>query len=166
MIDYNMQIVSFLVRSNFKSNIFEYESVKLTFEFFIFYNSLLNILRERYNLNRIYSNIGSILVSINPFKALPLYTPQQIDLYKDNPRDKPPHVFAVGYNAYYELINERKNQSIIITGESGAGKSEACKLVLQFIADLSANHCGKTILDDDSSLEQQLLQVIPISFLP
>ncbi|KAG5177395.1 myosin I, high molecular weight-Acanthamoeba sp [Tribonema minus] len=125
-------------------------------------NSLLNILRERYNLNRIYSNIGSILVSVNPFKALPLYTPQQIDMYKEGPRGKPPHVFAVGHNAYYEMINERKNQSIIITGESGAGKSEACKLVLQFIADLSANHSGKSVADDDTGIEQQLLQANPI----
>jgi myosin heavy subunit len=125
-------------------------------------NSLLNILRERYNLNRIYSNIGTILVSVNPFKALPLYTPQQIDLYKEGPRGKAPHVFAVGHNAYYELLNERKNQSIIITGESGAGKSEACKLVLQFIADLSASHSGKSVTDDDISLEQQLLQANPI----
>lgn len=50
-------------------------------------------------------------------------------------------------------------QSVIITGESGAGKSEACKLVLQFIADLSAAHSGRTVSEDESSLEQQLLQV-------
>ena len=50
-------------------------------------------------------------------------------------------------------------QSVIITGESGAGKSEACKLVLQFIADLSAAHSGRTVSEDEQSLEQQLLQV-------
>lgn len=50
-------------------------------------------------------------------------------------------------------------QSVIITGESGAGKSEACKLVLQFIADLSAGHSGRTVTEDEQSLEQQLLQV-------
>lgn len=48
---------------------------------------------------------------------------------------------------------------MIITGESGAGKSEACKLVLQFIADLSAAHSGRTVTEDEQSLEQQLLQV-------
>jgi myosin heavy subunit len=42
-------------------------------------------------------------VSVNPFKALPLYTPQTMDLYKEGPRGKPPHVFAVGHNAYYEV---------------------------------------------------------------
>ena len=51
------------------------------------------------------------------------------------------------------------SQSVIITGESGAGKSEACKLVLQFIADLSAAHSGRTVTEDEQSLEQQLLQV-------
>jgi myosin heavy subunit len=124
--------------------------------------SLLNILRVRYQMNRIYTNIGSILVSVNPFKPLPLYTPQQIDAYKMGPRGQAPHVFATGYNAYYELLNERKNQSVIITGESGAGKSEACKLVLQFIADLSATHSGRAISEDNQSLEQQLLQANPI----
>lgn len=53
-----------------------------------------------------------------------------------------------------------KPQSVIITGESGAGKSEACKLVLQFIADLSAAHSGRTVSEDEQSLEQQLLQVL------
>ncbi len=125
-------------------------------------NSLLNILRMRYGNNSIYTNIGNILVSVNPFKPLPLYTPQKIDSYKKGPRGNPPHVFASGYNAYYELLNERRNQSIIITGESGAGKSEACKLVLQFIADLSATQSGRVIAEDTTSIEQQLLQANPI----
>ncbi|CAM9464777.1 unnamed protein product, partial [Phaeothamnion confervicola] len=127
-------------------------------------SSLLNILRTRFKKDRIYSNIGTILVSINPFKPLALYTPQAMEEYKEGPRGRPPHVFAIGHNAYYDMLNERKNQSVIITGESGAGKSEACKLVLQFIADLSAAHSGKTSAasDDDASLEQQLLQANPI----
>ncbi|CAN0449350.1 unnamed protein product, partial [Hapterophycus canaliculatus] len=56
-------------------------------------------------------------------------------------------------------LSLRVRQSVIITGESGAGKSEACKLVLQFIADLSAAHSGRTVTEDEQSLEQQLLQV-------
>ncbi|CAM9396064.1 unnamed protein product, partial [Laminaria digitata] len=110
----------------------------------------------------IYSNIGTILVSVNPFKPLPLYTPQQMERYKEGPRGKPPHVFSVGHRAYYDMLSERKPQSVIITGESGAGKSEACKLVLQFIADLSAAHSGRTVTEDEQSLEQQLLQANPI----
>ncbi len=125
-------------------------------------NSLLNILRERYKNNSIYTNIGNILVSVNPFKPLPLYTPQQIESYKKRPRGNPPHVFASGYNAYHDLLNDRKNQSVIITGESGAGKSEACKLVLQFIADLSATQSGRIVAEDTTSIEQQLLQANPI----
>ncbi len=125
-------------------------------------SSLLNILRERYKNNSIYTNIGNILVSVNPFKPLPLYTPQQIESYKKRPRGNPPHVFASGYNAYHDLLNDRKNQSVIITGESGAGKSEACKLVLQFIADLSATQSGRIVAEDTTSIEQQLLQANPI----
>ncbi|CAM9628794.1 unnamed protein product, partial [Sphacelaria rigidula] len=81
-----------------------------------------------------------------------------MERYKEGPRGKPPHVFAVGHRAYYDMLNERKPQSVVITGESGAGKSEACKLVLQFIADLSAAHSGRTVSEDEQSLEQQLLQ--------
>eukprot|EP00904_Undaria_pinnatifida_P002449 jgi/Undpi1/12204/HiC_scaffold_5.g01880.m1 len=125
-------------------------------------NSLLNILRTRFRKDMIYSNIGTILVSVNPFKPLPLYTPQQMERYKEGPRGKPPHVFSVGHRAYYDMLSERKPQSVIITGESGAGKSEACKLVLQFIADLSAAHSGRTVTEDEQSLEQQLLQANPI----
>ncbi|CAN0139134.1 unnamed protein product, partial [Discosporangium mesarthrocarpum] len=73
-------------------------------------NSLLNILRARFRRDHIYSNIGTILVSVNPFKSLPLYTPQQMDLYKEGPRGKPPHVFAVGHRAYYDMLSERKPQ--------------------------------------------------------
>lgn len=65
----------------------------------------------------------------------------------------------VAFSCVFCLLACFPGQSVIITGESGAGKSEACKLVLQFIADLSAAHSGRTVSEDESSLEQQLLQV-------
>jgi hypothetical protein len=93
--------------------------------------SILHNLRIRYKEDRIYTSVSSILISVNPFKLLPLYTPEILDLYRTGSRDKPPHVFGVAYNAYASMLADSGDQSVVISGESGAGKSEATKLILQ-----------------------------------
>lgn len=93
--------------------------------------SILHNLRIRYKEDRIYTSVSSILISVNPFKLLPLYTPEILDLYRTGSRDKPPHVFGVAYNAYASMLSDSSDQSVVISGESGAGKSEATKLILQ-----------------------------------
>lgn len=120
--------------------------------------SILHNLRIRFKQNTIYTNVSSILISVNPFKLLPLYTPEIMELYREGSRGKPPHVFGVAINAYTAMMSERKNQSVIISGESGAGKSEATKLILQFIAEVSSRRNGASI----GKLEQQLLDANPI----
>lgn len=75
------------------------------------------------------------------------------------PRPQFPLPFVLHRVLWTLFFGSVKLKSVIITGESGAGKSEACKLVLQFIADLSAAHSGRTVTEDEQSLEQQLLQV-------
>lgn len=92
-------------------------------------------LRKRFHENLVYTYIGQVLVSVNPFKELPIYTPEVVEEYqKTHFFDAPPHIFAVTDTAYRSLREERKEQCVLISGESGAGKTEASKKVLQFIA--------------------------------
>ncbi|KAJ8602497.1 hypothetical protein CTAYLR_001247 [Chrysophaeum taylorii] len=126
-------------------------------------SSILHLLRARFKQNLVYSNVASILVAINPFKRLPLYTPEMMELYRDGSRGKPPHIFGIGIETYQAMMQERKDQSVVISGESGAGKSVATKLCLQFIADASARASGKSNKKEgEVGIEEQVLQTNPI----
>jgi myosin heavy subunit len=84
--------------------------------------SLLQNLEMRYKLKHIYTYTGSILVSVNPYELLPLYTPNVVREYFGKQRGSlPPHIFAIADSAYTSMTEENKNQSVIIAGESGAG---------------------------------------------
>lgn len=97
---------------------------------------------------------GSILVAVNPYQILPIYTIEQIKLYRDKKiGELPPHIFAIGDNAYNNMKRYGQNQCIIISGESGAGKTESTKLILQYLAAISGQH---------SWIEQQILEANPI----
>jgi myosin heavy subunit len=127
--------------------------------------SILHNLRIRYKEDKIYTSISSILISVNPFKLLPIYTPEYLDRYRNGSRDMPPHVFAIAYNSYHNMLNDSKDQSVVISGESGAGKSEATKLILQFLTDVSgkvAGHQAPVGAKLNDSLEQQILAANPI----
>ena len=125
-------------------------------------NSLLHILRSRFKQDKIYSNVASILVAINPFKKLPLYTPEQMEAYRDGSRGKPPHIFGIGIDTFEAMMADRKNQSVVISGESGAGKTVNTKLVLQFVSDVSARLSGKAKAEGEAGIEEQVLQTNPI----
>lgn len=108
--------------------------------------------------NKIYTWVGSnhtILLSVNPFQPLPLYSPEQIETHSHPPLNKPlpPHVYDIAYSAFQELVTDGTDQSILISGESGAGKTEATKQCLGFIAEIAGS---------DSNLEQRILQTNPI----
>ncbi|UYV81013.1 MYO7A [Cordylochernes scorpioides] len=97
---------------------------------------------------------GSILVAVNPYQILPIYTAEQIKLYKDRKiGELPPHIFAIGDNAYNNMKRYQQDQCVIISGESGAGKTESTKLILQYLAAISGQH---------SWIEQQILEANPI----
>uniref|UniRef100_A0A8C6J889 Uncharacterized protein n=1 Tax=Melopsittacus undulatus TaxID=13146 RepID=A0A8C6J889_MELUD len=97
--------------------------------------AFLSNLRKRYQENLIYTYIGSLLVSVNPYKELDIYTVTQMRLYRGvNFFELPPHLYAIADNAYRVMCNEYNNHFILISGESGAGKTEASKKILQYYA--------------------------------
>jgi len=113
-----------------------------------------NNLRVRFSNDQIYTNIGTILIAVNPFKRLPLYTPSVIDDYiHKGKRDMPPHVFNISEAAFRHLMDDKMDQSILISGESGAGKTEATKQCLMFFAECAGSVTG---------VEQNILLSNPI----
>ncbi|XP_030893571.1 unconventional myosin-Ih [Leptonychotes weddellii] len=98
-------------------------------------SAFLDNLRKRFSENLIYTYIGTLLVSVNPYQELGIYTVSQMELYQGvNFFELPPHVYAIANNAYRMMCSELNNHFILISGESGAGKTEASKKILQYFA--------------------------------
>ncbi|XP_052393989.1 unconventional myosin-VIIa [Carassius gibelio] len=115
---------------------------------------ILRNLLIRYNDRVIYTYTGSILIAVNPYQLLPIYTPDHIRLYTNRKIGEiPPHIFGIADNCYFSMQRNNKDQCCIISGESGAGKTESTKLILQFLAAISGQH---------SWIEQQVLEANPI----
>ncbi|TRY58652.1 hypothetical protein DNTS_024794 [Danionella cerebrum] len=115
---------------------------------------LLRNLLVRYREGTIYTYTGSILVAVNPYQLLPIYTAEQVELYTDRRLgDLPPHVFAIADSCFFNMRRHHKDQCCIISGESGAGKTESTKLMLQFLAAVSGQR---------SWIEQQVLEATPV----
>ncbi|KTG43416.1 hypothetical protein cypCar_00007989 [Cyprinus carpio] len=124
--------------------------------------SVLHNLRERYFSGLIYTYSGLFCVVVNPYKFLPIYSEKIIEMYKGKKRHEvPPHIYAVTDNAYRNMLQEREDQSILCTGESGAGKTENTKKVIQYLAVVASSHKGKKDAGS-GELEKQLLQANPI----
>nr|XP_055121869.1 myosin-7B [Symphalangus syndactylus] len=101
--------------------------------------SVLHNLRQRYARWMIYTYSGLFCVTINPYKWLPVYTASVVAAYKGKRRSEaPPHIYAVADNAYNDMLRNRDNQSMLITGESGAGKTVNTKRVIQYFAIVAA----------------------------
>uniref|UniRef100_A0A7N6FMA3 Myosin, heavy chain 11b, smooth muscle n=1 Tax=Anabas testudineus TaxID=64144 RepID=A0A7N6FMA3_ANATE len=142
--------------------------------------SVLHNLRERYFSSLIYTYSGLFCVVVNPYKMLPIYSEKIIDMYKGKKRHEvPPHIYSITDNAYRNMMQDREDQSILCTGESGAGKTENTKKVIQYLAVVASSHKGKKDANPDSvaaaktkqqqqgnlaygELEKQLLQANPI----
>ncbi|XP_071399121.1 unconventional myosin-VIIb-like [Centroberyx affinis] len=115
---------------------------------------LLRNLLVRHKRGIIYTYTGSVLVAVNPYQELPIYTGDQVRLYQGHKLGElPPHVFAIADSCYSNMTRYHKDQCCIISGESGAGKTESTKLILQYLAAVSGQH---------SWIEQQILESNPI----
>jgi myosin heavy subunit len=101
--------------------------------------SVLDVLRSRYTEFLIYTYSGLFCVTVNPYKMLPVYAMYCIDAYRGRKRNEmPPHLYAVADTAYQQMLTYRENQSMLITGESGAGKTVNTKKVIQYFALVAA----------------------------
>ncbi|XP_077426450.1 myosin-9-like isoform X1 [Vanacampus margaritifer] len=129
--------------------------------------SVLHNLKERYYSGLIYTYSGLFCVVVNPYKFLPIYSEEIINMYKGKKRhEMPPHIYAITDTAYRSMMQDREDQSILCTGESGAGKTENTKKVIQYLASVASSFKskkdqGSTVLSH-GELEKQLLQANPI----
>ncbi|MEE6483235.1 hypothetical protein FKM82_013477 [Ascaphus truei] len=125
--------------------------------------SVLHNLKDRYYSGLIYTYSGLFCVVINPYKNLPIYTEQIVEMYRGKKRHEiPPHIYAISETAYRSMLQDREDQSILCTGESGAGKTENTKKVIQYLAHVASSHKGRKEHTAPGELEHQLLQANPI----
>ncbi|XP_041075857.1 myosin-10 isoform X3 [Polyodon spathula] len=125
--------------------------------------SVLHNLKDRYYSGLIYTYSGLFCVVINPYKNLPIYSDNIIEMYRGKKRhEMPPHIYAISESAYRCMLQDREDQSILCTGESGAGKTENTKKVIQYLAHVASSHKGRKDHNIPGELERQLLQANPI----
>ncbi|XP_035490091.2 myosin-10 isoform X2 [Scophthalmus maximus] len=145
--------------------------------------SVLHNLRERYYSGLIYTYSGLFCVVVNPYKNLPVYTESIVEMYRGKKRhEMPPHIYAISEAAYRSMLQDREDQAILCTGESGAGKTENTKKVIQYLAHVASSHKSGTpgrnkdaaqmdgsrsltrgsTMVNRGELERQLLQANPI----
>ncbi|OAX40076.1 hypothetical protein K503DRAFT_28351 [Rhizopogon vinicolor AM-OR11-026] len=146
-------------------------------------DSINDNLQKRWTNGEIYTYIGGVLISVNPFRDLGIYTDETLHKYKGKNRlEVPPHVFSIAESAYYNMNAYHENQCVIISGESGAGKTEAAKRIMQYIAAVSGGvdnsiqeikemvlatnpllesfGCAKTLRNNNSSRHGKYLEIM------
>ncbi|XP_053094108.1 unconventional myosin-IXb isoform X4 [Pangasianodon hypophthalmus] len=121
-------------------------------------DTILANLRSRFQMKKIYTYAGSILVAINPFKFLPIYNPKYVKMYENHQLGKlEPHIFAIADVSYYTMLRKRINQCIVISGESGSGKTQSTNFLIHCLTALSqkgyASGVERTILGAGPVLE-------------
>ncbi|XP_056590353.1 myosin, heavy chain 7B, cardiac muscle, beta a isoform X2 [Triplophysa dalaica] len=122
--------------------------------------SVLSNLGRRYSSWMIYTYSGLFCVTMNPYKWLPVYTSPVVAAYKGKRRSEvPPHIYSIADNAYNDMLRNRENQSMLITGESGAGKTVNTKRVIQYFAIVAA--LGEAQTKKGGTLEDQIIEANP-----
>ncbi|XDV54565.1 hypothetical protein PO909_022824 [Leuciscus waleckii] len=125
--------------------------------------SVLYNLKERYAAWMIYTYSGLFCATVNPYKWLPVYDAEVVSAYRGKKRmEAPPHIFSVSDNAYQFMQCDRENQSVLITGESGAGKTVNTKRVIQYFATVAVSGVKKEASKIKGSLEDQIIAANPL----
>uniref|UniRef100_A0A673B5G1 Myosin, heavy chain b n=1 Tax=Sphaeramia orbicularis TaxID=375764 RepID=A0A673B5G1_9TELE len=128
--------------------------------------SVLYNLKERFASWMIYTYSGLFCVVVNPYKWLPVYDAQVVGAYRGKKRiEAPPHIFSISDNAYQFMLTDRENQSVLITGESGAGKTVNTKRVIQYFATIAVAGAKKAEASAgkiQGSLEDQIIAANPL----
>uniref|UniRef100_A0A8C0BMT5 Myosin IE n=1 Tax=Buteo japonicus TaxID=224669 RepID=A0A8C0BMT5_9AVES len=122
-------------------------------------DSIVENLKKRYMDDYIFTYIGSVLISVNPFKQMPYFGEKEIEMYQGAAQyENPPHIYALADCMYRNMIIDRENQCVIISGESGAGKTVAAKYIMSYISKISGGgpkvqHVKDIILQSNPLLE-------------
>ncbi|KAE8631923.1 hypothetical protein XENTR_v10001359 [Xenopus tropicalis] len=122
-------------------------------------DAIVENLKKRYLDDYIFTYIGSVLISVNPFKQMPYFTEREIELYQGAAQyENPPHIYALTDNMYRNMLIDGENQCVIISGESGAGKTVAAKYIMGYISKVSGGgskvqHVKDIILQSNPLLE-------------
>ncbi|KAI0747719.1 P-loop containing nucleoside triphosphate hydrolase protein [Daedaleopsis nitida] len=130
--------------------------------------SVLHTIRNRYAQHSIYTYSGIVLIAVNPFQRVALYGPEVIQAYNGRRRGElEPHLFAIAEDAYTAMSRDGTGQTIIVSGESGAGKTESAKFIMRYLASVNppaVKTRGKTkaSLDESSEVERQILATNPV----
>eukprot|EP01114_Cavostelium_apophysatum_P017815 TRINITY_DN5376_c0_g1_i1.p1 TRINITY_DN5376_c0_g1~~TRINITY_DN5376_c0_g1_i1.p1 ORF type:complete len:951 (-),score=287.82 TRINITY_DN5376_c0_g1_i1:42-2894(-) len=132
--------------------------------------TLLNNIRTRFAQDQIYTYVGPIVVAVNPFKKLPIYTDEMIRHYRENlqasqasdqPTGLAPHIYSIADSSYNSMMETGKNQSVLISGESGAGKTETTKYVMNYLAHISRSKASLEF-SDPGKIQNQIMKANPI----
>ncbi|XP_055454014.1 unconventional myosin-Ie [Psammomys obesus] len=121
--------------------------------------SIVENLKKRYMDDYIFTYIGSVLISVNPFKQMPYFGEKEIEMYQGAAQyENPPHIYALADSMYRNMIIDRENQCVIISGESGAGKTVAAKYIMSYVSRVSGGgpkvqHVKDIILQSNPLLE-------------
>ncbi|KAM4677868.1 unconventional myosin-Ie [Discoglossus pictus] len=122
-------------------------------------DSIVENLKKRYMDDFIFTYIGPVLISVNPFKQMPYFGEKEIEMYQGAAQyENPPHIYALADNMYRNMIIDRENQCVIISGESGAGKTVAAKYIMGYVSKVSGGgpkvqHVKDIILQSNPLLE-------------
>ncbi|XP_076828532.1 unconventional myosin-IXb isoform X2 [Brachyhypopomus gauderio] len=118
--------------------------------------NILNTLHCRFHRNQIYTYASNILIAINPFKFLPIYNPKYVEMYENHILGTlDPHIFAIADAAFYAMLNKQLNQCIVISGESGSGKTQSANFLIHCLTSLSRKGCT-------SGVERTILGAGPV----